>query len=104
MTLKNAVYKTYCLMRSIPGRVSSIVNYRADMEHRIEDLEERFVPDIVPVCGEHRDQGAQVQQHVKKLRNLQAGHAQQVLGDGQVTGAGNRQKLRHALNQSQNDR
>lgn len=29
-------------MRSIPGRVSSIVNYRADMEHRIEDLEERL--------------------------------------------------------------
>ena len=51
---------------------------------------------------EHGHQRAQVQQHVKELRH-HAGilHAQQILGDGQMAGAGDRQELRDALDEAQ---
>ena len=75
--------------------------------YQIADAGEEFqnhVPDILPVGREHGHQGAQVQQHVEKFRDLQALHTQQVLGNGQMAGAGDGQKLRDALNQAQNHR
>ena len=60
------------------------------------------LPDIPPVGGEHRRQGPQMEKHVKEYvvapRHLQP---QQVLGDGQVAGAGNGQKFCHALDDAQ---
>ena len=45
---------------------------------------------------------AQMQQHVKEFRHLRV-NVQQVLRDGQMSGAGNGQKLRHALHQAQQE-
>ena len=43
-----------------------------------------------------------MQQHVKEFRHLRV-NVQQVLRDGQMSGAGNGQKLRHALHQAQQE-
>ena len=61
------------------------------------------VADIPPIGHEHRHQRAQMQQHIEELRYLGI-QAQQVLGDRQVSGTGNGQKLRQALYQSQQER
>ena len=46
-----------------------------------------------------------MQQHVKKAGDLRrSGLAQQMLRDGQMTGAGDGQELRHALDEAQQDR
>ena len=43
-----------------------------------------------------------MQQHVKEFRHLRV-NVQQILRDGQMSGAGNGQKLRHALDQAQQE-
>ena len=71
--------------------------------NQVADAGEKFqdhVPDIRPVGREHRHQGTQMQQHIKKFRDLHAGHAQQMLGDGQMAGAGDGQEFRDALDKS----
>ena len=46
-----------------------------------------------------------MQQHVKERRHHTGIlHAQQILSDGQMAAAGNGQKLRYALNESQKKR
>ena len=73
--------------------------------NQVPDAAEKFhnhVPNILPVSREHGEQGTQMQQYVKKAGDLRsAGLAQQVLRNRQMSGTGNRQKLRHALNQTQ---
>ena len=76
------------------------------MVHQIPDAAEKFrhhILNILPVGHEHRQQRAQVQQHIKKFRNLRL-QIQQVLRNGQMAGAGNGQKLCHTLDQSQKER
>ena len=75
-----------------------MVGQVADAPEKLQD----HIPDVAPVGGEHRQQSAQVQQYVEKLRDVRgAGHAQQMLRDGQVAGAGNGQELRYALDEAQ---
>ena len=62
-------------------------------------------PDVLPISHEHRNQGAQMQQDIKKIRRRRdARLAQEVLRNGQMAGAGDGQKLCQALNQAQQDR
>ena len=62
------------------------------------------IPDVRPVGGEHRRQRAQMEQYVKKVRRRGKPRlTQQILRDGQMSGAGNGQKFRNALNDAQND-
>ena len=63
------------------------------------------VADVAPIGGEHRNERAQVEQHVEELRNApRALHIQQIAGNGQMAGAGDGQEFRYALHQSQQDR
>ena len=62
------------------------------------------VPDVRPIGDEHGKQGAQVEQYVKEGRDLRsAGDVQQMLGNGEMAGAGHRQELGHALDDAQED-
>ena len=61
------------------------------------------LPDILPVGNKHGDEGAQVQQHIVKIRHIDGTRGQQMLRNGQMAGAGNGQKLRYALDQAQQD-
>ena len=71
--------------------------------HAIEELQ-NHVPDVLPISGEYGEQGAQVEQHVKKRRHRRrAGDVQQVLRNGQMAGAGHRQELGHPLDDAQED-
>ena len=68
-----------------------------------EELQDHL-PDLRPVGDEDRNQSAQVQQHVKKLRDvLRPAHVKKLARDGQMPGTGDRQKLRHALDQAHQD-
>ncbi len=54
-----------------------------DAAHQIEEALDE-VQDIPPIVDEHRNQGAQVEQHVKKQGLLRVGQAKEVLEQGQV--------------------
>ena len=71
--------------------------------HQISRTTEELADDVrnvLPVGHEHRQQRTQMQQHVIELRHLRL-QVQKVLGNGQMAGAGNGQKLRNALNEAQ---
>ena len=59
------------------------------------------IADIVPVCGKHRKERAEVQQHVEEEVVLTRGEGEQVLQYGKVAGARYGQKLRHALHDAE---
>ena len=75
-----------------------------DVAQQAEELQHHLLH-VPPVGGEDRRQGAQVEQNVKKhvVRPLHP-QAQQVLGNGQVAGAGDGQKFRHPLDQTEYER
>ena len=61
--------------------------------------------DILPVDHADGQQRAEMQQHVKKQMSFFGRRqAEKIVQDRQMTGTRNRQKLRQALNQSQQDR
>ena len=61
--------------------------------------------DVLAVGEADADQGAQVQQHVEEHAVvLRRGQAEEILENGEVAGAGDRQKLRQALDQAQKHR
>ena len=60
------------------------------------------IADIVPVCGKHRKERAEVQQHVKKVRHIARPlHVQQMLGNGEMSGGRNGQKFRNSLHKAE---
>lgn len=66
-----------------------------------EELQDH-VFDVLPIIEEDGDEGAQVQEHVEEQSPaLCAAQAKEVLEQGQVSGAGDGQKFRHALDEAQ---
>ena len=60
------------------------------------------IADIVPVCGKHRKERAEMQQHVKKVRHIARPlHVQQMLGNGEMSGGRNGQKFRNSLHKAE---
>ena len=66
------------------------------MHQRFEELH-----NVLPVVHENGNEGAQVEQHVKEQAAVCGGQAKEVLKQGQVARAGDGEKLRHPLDQSQ---
>ena len=71
------------------------------VSHAADQLPEHIL-DLPPVGHEYGHQGTQMQQHIEKLRHYTGIlHTQQVLGNGQMSAAGNGQKLSKTLDQAQ---
>ena len=72
---------------------------------QIPDAEEKFadhIGNIRPVSNKHGNQRAKVQQHVEgTVRAALQPQSQQILGNGQMAGAGDRQEFGDALNHTQ---
>ena len=66
-----------------------------------EEFQHHFL-DVGPVGNKYSRQGAQMEQYVEEyiVGSLHT-QAQEILGDGQVAGAGDRQKFCHALDDPQ---
>ena len=76
----------------IPGRTQKIQSVTDDVD------------DVFPVDDHDGDNGAQMEQHVKKHVPLLGGlHMKNVLQHRQMTGAGDGQELRHALDKAKED-
>ena len=76
---------------------------RGAVVDQITDAAEKFphhVADVLPIGHEHRQQRTQMQQYVVESGDLGV-DVQQILGDGQMAGAGDGQKFRHALNEAE---
>ena len=86
-----------CLFRGTGGALSH------QLPAHLDELS-HHAPDFLPVIDHYSYQRAQMQQHIEEhaalLRRLKS---EKVLKQGQMTGAGDGQKLCQTLNQSQND-
>ena len=61
----------------------------------------RWKNSFTNVVDKDSNQGAQMKEHVKKQAPLRGHQPEEVLEQRQVAGTGDGQKLRHALNQPQ---
>ena len=75
-----------------------VVGKIADAGKKLHD----HIADIVPVGDEHRNECSEVQQHIEEAGHVaRALQIQQLLGDGEVAGGRNGQKLRHPLHKAE---
>ena len=81
------------------GRRGTAPGQIADAAEELSD----HIQNVLPIGHKYRQQRTQMQQHVVELRNLRL-QVQKVLGNGQMTGAGNGQKLSNSLHKAQQNR
>ena len=77
---------------SVPKLNPQIAGTAEKLTHHIHD--------VLPISHEHRQQRSQMQQYIVEFRHLCL-QVQQILGNSQMAGAGDGQKLRHTLDQAQ---
>ena len=85
-------------MTNIHGRLAGGLAQGGDASEELQD----HVSDVRPIVDKDGNEGAQVQEHIEEQSPaLCAAQAEEILEQGQVSGAGDGQKFRHALDEAQ---